>query len=398
MNPVIVQLLLQEQQVAYLITDQDLNLVDVSAEAVTLLNLDPAGAIIGQPLGQVLPEAIGLESVLHDLVRHQLPRYELNWINRETRSNQPVYLKFEFFPLPAKTPGLALFVEDMTEMGQVRQALTQHRNELRLLQDQLLKQNEALAKANAELRQLDELKSTFISVAAHELQTPLSAVIGFIEAMGDEVYGAVTPRQHEILQIMQGSTDRLFNIVKNLLDVTRIETGRLELHFEPTYLPYLIDTVVTELKNQIESKRQTLTLEIDPEIPFVSCDQNRTVQIISNLLSNAVKYTPDHGQIWIKAAHTPAEQAIHLSVIDNGVGIAKKDQRHLFKRFFRAVSAAQIQASGTGLGLFITQSLVEMQGGQIWAESELNQGSTFHVTFPLNGLTKKSEKSLRNFA
>jgi signal transduction histidine kinase len=398
MNPVIVQLLRQEQQLAYLLTDQDLNLVEITPEAAARLDLDPT-TVLGQSLGQVLPEAIGLEAILHDLVLQRLSRYELNWINRESRSKQPVYLNLKFYSLPGKeATGLALFIEDVTELGQARQALTQHRNELRLLGDQLIKQNEALAKANAELRHLDDLKSTFISVAAHELQTPLSAIIGFIEAMEDEVYGAITAKQHEILQIMQGSTDRLFNIVKNLLDVTRIETGRLELHLEPTHLPYLINTAVAELKSQVEAKGQTLALEIEPALPFVTCDPNRTVQIISNLLSNAIKYTPNHGQIRIKAEHSPADRAVQISVIDNGVGIAKHDQVHLFKRFFRAASAAQIQASGTGLGLFITQSLVEMQGGQIWAESELNQGSTFHVTFPLNGLTNQPRKSLRSLA
>jgi histidine kinase len=160
----------------------------------------------------------------------------------------------------------------------------------------------------------------------------------------------------------------------------------------------LINTAVAELKSQVEAKGQTLALEIEPALPFVTCDPNRTVQIISNLLSNAIKYTPNHGQIRIKAEHSPADRAVQISVIDNGVGIAKHDQVHLFKRFFRAASAAQIQASGTGLGLFITQSLVEMQGGQIWAESELNQGSTFHVTFPLNGLTNQPRKSLRSLA
>jgi signal transduction histidine kinase len=273
-------------------------------------------------------------------------------------------------------------VDDITEMGTLEQRLAQNRNELRLLRDRLTRQNRELDAAIAELRRLSEMKSMFVSVAAHELRTPLASISGFVELLLDERTGSLTDIQREFLEIVQSSASHLIAISNNLLDATQLELGQIELVLQPVNLPALVKTAVAEFRPQLEAKAQRLTLQFSQNLPLVLCDQTRVAQIIANLLSNASKYTPEGGSIMVSLA--PADQPfVQLSVADNGVGIPAEDQARLFDRFFRAKTGHLTEASGTGLGLYITRSLVELHGGRIWFESEPEQGSTFYVTFPV---------------
>ena len=265
----------------------------------------------------------------------------------------------------------------------VTRQLAQNRNELRLLRDQLARQNLELTAANAELRRLDEMKSAFVSVAAHELRTPLAPIKGYIEVLLDKDVGPINDEQREYLKIVQGSVDRLLKTTNNLLDVTRIEAGRVELVLQPTDLAALVETVAAEFISQLEARAQRLTLHAPPDLPPALCDETRTAQIIGNLLSNASKYTPQGGLITVSLGLAEEEGFLQLSVIDNGVGIPAEDQPKLFDRFFRAKSALLTGIGGAGLGLHITRSLVELHGGRIWFESAPDKGSTFHVTFPI---------------
>jgi signal transduction histidine kinase len=268
-------------------------------------------------------------------------------------------------------------------MGRLEQRLTQQRNDLRLLQEQLTRQNLELAAANAELRRLDEIKSQFVSVAAHELRSPLSSIIGYVEILLDRDAGPLTDHQREFLETVQRSGHRLLTITNNLLDVNRIETGRVELLLEPTDLSALAASVAAELAPQLEARAQRLALSAAPGLPPVWCDEVRAAQILGNLLSNASKYTPDGGMITVRVEPAGEEGFLQVAVADDGVGISPEDQTRLFNRFFRAGSGSSTGASGTGLGLYITRSLVELHGGHIWFESELDKGSTFFVTFPI---------------
>jgi Amt family ammonium transporter len=268
-------------------------------------------------------------------------------------------------------------------MGRLEQQVTQHRNELRLLRDQLAKQNLELAATNAELRRLDQLKSEFVSVAAHELRSPLTSIIGYVEILLDEDTDPLTDQQRDFLHVVQRGAHRLQSITNNLLDVTRIETGRVELWLEPTDLPALMESAASEFGPQLEAKAQRLTLRAVPGLPPALCDQVRAAQIISNLLSNANKYTPEGGLIVVSVTQAQEPGFLQVSVADNGVGISPEDAEKLFTRFFRAESARLSRATGAGLGLHITRSLVEQHGGRIWVESEPDHGSTFYVTFPI---------------
>ncbi len=386
MNPTVARLILQDRRIAYFTTDRELNVVEMSG-AVSILQSEQKSSL-GRPLVDLVPELIGSEGVLADILAGEQDRFQLPWINRETATGEVRYLTMVDLPYrdrAGKITGLIHLVQDVTEMGQLEQKLTQHRNELRLLRDQLIQQNRELAAANAELQRLDELKSQFVSVAAHELRTPLASINGFIEMLLDEDFGPLNTEQREYLEIVQRSAGRLLFITNNLLDATRIETGRIELVLTPADLPALAETVAAEFEPQLDAKSQRLTLRAPPGLPAALCDQARTQQIVGNLLSNANKYTPHGGSITISVEPAEEEGFLQVAVTDNGVGIPDEDQQRLFDLFFRAESAHLVDAGGAGLGLFITRSLVELHGGRIWFESEVDHGSTFYVTFPVAG-------------
>ena len=384
MNSTITQSILQDREIAYAITDRDLTVVEVGGAAGIIG--DDQSACLGRSLPDLVPELIGGEELLASILSGKLPRFELAWVNRETAEGHTTYLNIVDLPYhdhSGQIAGILHLVQDVTEMGMVDQQLAQHRNELRLLRDQMARQNLELAAANAELRRLDEIKSTFVSVAAHELRTPLSPIRGYVEVLLEEELGPLNDGQHEYLEIVRRSVDRLLNTTNNLLDVTRIEAGRVELVLQPTDLPALVETVAAECAPQLEARAQRLTLRISPGLPPALCDKTRATQVIGNLLSNASKYTPRDGLISIGLALAEEEGFLQVSVADNGVGIPVEDQPELFARFFRARNAALSSASGTGLGLYIARSLVELHGGRIWFESEPGEGSTFYVTFPI---------------
>jgi signal transduction histidine kinase len=384
MDPTIAQLILQDRKIAYAITDRHFNVLEMSG-AVDILRNDHKTSV-GQSLLELVPELVGNEAMLTDILTGNLPRFELAWVNRETTVGQTVYLTMVDLPYRGRTGriiGLIHLVEDVTEMGALQQRLAQHRNELRLLQDQLTLRNRELAAANVELQRLDELKSVFVSVAAHELRSPLSSILGYLEVLLDEEPGALNHDQREYLETTQRSTHRLLTIANELLDVTRIEAGRVELVLQPTDLSVLVEGVITEFESQLEAKAQRLSLQAPSGLPPVLCDPARAVQIVGNLLSNASKYTLQGGLISVALSPADEEGFLQVTVADNGVGISAQDQAKVFERFFRAESAVLTGANGAGMGLYITRSLVELHGGRIWFESEIDKGSTFYVTFPI---------------
>jgi signal transduction histidine kinase len=178
-------------------------------------------------------------------------------------------------------------------------------------------------------------------------------------------------------------------LVSDLQDISRIEAGQLQLQFSSEPLEDITNEVISLLLTQIEGKGQKLEIQLPEELPPMWCDNTRTVQILTNLISNAHKYTPAEGQIKIRAEQTSnqwdaeePDQVIHVSIADDGIGISPEDQKRIFQQFFRSEDNQVRETTGTGLGLSITKKLVEMQGGKLWFESELGQGTTFHFTIP----------------
>jgi signal transduction histidine kinase len=263
--------------------------------------------------------------------------------------------------------------------------LTQQRNELALLQDQLAQRNLQLEAANAELRSLDEMKSMFLGVAAHELRTPLASILGFAELLLEESGPAGwTETQLQFLHIIQRNAGRLLEIANNLLDVTRLAAGRMEVDLQPHDLGGLVEQLVAEYRPRAAAQSHQLSLAVAAPLPPALCDVMRATQIMGNLLDNATKYTPAGGAIHVCLRRADEAGFLQFSVADTGIGIPEQDQGHLFDSFYRARNSGLTKASGAGLGLHIVAALVELHGGRVWVQSQLGQGSTFYVTFPVS--------------
>lgn len=246
----------------------------------------------------------------------------------------------------------------------------------------------AMAIQNARLYQqaqtANQAKTEFMSVASHELKIPMTSIKGYAKLLTLGAGGDLNARQREFLEIISANVDRMDRLVADLLDVSRIEAGRLRLEMGRVDLNEVIETVIQSVRAQIEAKRLTLTLDIPTTLPPVWGDHGRVVQILTNLISNAYKYTPDGGQIHI-AVNGKSSRCLNISVSDTGVGISPEDQQKLFTKFFRADDPRVRDVPGTGLGLSITRSLVEIHGGEIWLQSEPDRGTTFTFTLPIAG-------------
>jgi signal transduction histidine kinase len=197
--------------------------------------------------------------------------------------------------------------------------------------------------------------------------------------------------QANFLSTIRSNVERMSTLVSDLNDNAKIEAGRLRLDYRPVDVREVVDEVIRSTRRQVEDKRQSVELQLSPLLPPIWADRTRVAQVLINLVSNAYKYTPEGGNILIGAETTEnqwdpdgAKRVAHLWVQDNGIGISFEDQARVFQRFFRSEDSKAREAPGTGLGLNITKSLVEMQGGRIWFNSEFRKGTTFHFTIPIS--------------
>ena len=236
------------------------------------------------------------------------------------------------------------------------------------------------------LKEAEQLKDEFISIAAHELRTPLAILTGFVQTLLNQTARGKGPQlaewQQKSLQGIDLATDRLVGLAEDLLDVTRVQAGRLELQREPTDLVALARRV--QARRQLTTERHTLTLVTALPHLVVQADPRRIEQVLSNLIGNAIKYSPEGGaiEVTIRVEHETREAL--LSVRDQGIGIPQHEQAQVFGRFARAGNTQAYGIRGAGLGLYLCRELVEAHGGRIWFESVEGQGSTFFVTLPLN--------------
>jgi signal transduction histidine kinase len=257
-----------------------------------------------------------------------------------------------------------------------------------------LSDSAAIAIANAQLydevQRANLAKSDFISFVAHELKNPMTSIKGYTELLAAGTVGEVNEMQANFLSTIRSNVERMSALVSDLNDNAKIEANRLRLDFKPVDVSEIVDEVLRSTKRQVEDKHQTVQLQLAPYLPMVWADRLRVAQVLTNLVSNAHKYTPEGGEILVGAEATTnqwdpegARQVVHLWVRDNGIGITVEDQAKIFQKFFRSEDSKAREVPGTGLGLNITKSLVEMQGGRIWFESEFRKGTTFHFTIPV---------------
>ncbi|GHB94314.1 sensor histidine kinase [Thermomonas carbonis] len=236
-------------------------------------------------------------------------------------------------------------------------------------------------RVEASLLQASRLKSQFLANMSHELRTPLNGIIGFSELLVDGKAGALTDRQHSFLLDIASSGNHLLHLVNDLLDISKIEAGRMELHEEMFDLATAIEEACAVLATMVASKQLELSWALEDGLVHVRLDRQKFKQVLLNLASNAVKFTDTGGSVRVTARRVGSD--LLLSVRDSGIGIAEGDRARLFVEFERLDPTNAERRPGTGLGLALTRRLVELQGGHIRVESQLGIGSEFVVTLPM---------------
>jgi len=228
--------------------------------------------------------------------------------------------------------------------------------------------------------EIDRMKSEFISLASHQLRTPLSAIKTYAHMLIDGFMGELTPPQRKSLHTIVAATDRMNELISTLLNITRIESGSITVAPKHIHIARLLDEVVKELAHAAEGKRINLTFQATKHDPIVRTDSLIVKEVVSNLVANAIKYTPDEGTVTVALKARP--HTVVISVADSGFGIPKQAQAQIFTKFFRASNVVHRETSGTGLGLYLVEGLTEQLGGKVWFESEENHGSTFYLSLP----------------
>ncbi len=231
-----------------------------------------------------------------------------------------------------------------------------------------------------ELEAASRHKSEFLANMSHELRTPLNAIIGFSEVLSERMFGELNEKQEEYLKDIYASGQHLLSLINDILDLSKIEAGRMELELADFHLPQAIENALVLVRERALRRRITLEQSIDPRLGEMRGDERKIKQVLLNLLSNAIKFTPEGGRIEVRAK--PVNGAVEVSVSDTGVGIAPEDQQAIFEEF-RQVGTAAKKVEGTGLGLALSRKFIELHGGRIWVQSQVDIGSTFTFTIPV---------------
>jgi signal transduction histidine kinase len=256
---------------------------------------------------------------------------------------------------------------------------------LRAVQDQynaeLAAKNEQLEARNRDVERANRLKSEFLASMSHELRTPLHTIIGFSELLVEQLEGPLNEKQQRFLSHILQDSRHLLELINEVLDISKIEAGKLELQKERVDFAGALAEAVAGVQQQAAAK----SIQIDIRNEFrgsLYADRVRLKEILYNLLSNALKFTPDRGGVWVETL--VRDQHLQITVGDSGIGVDSKEHESIFEKFYQVGSTTKGTREGTGLGLPITRKLVELHGGEIWLESAPGQGSRFYFTLPLN--------------
>jgi len=279
-------------------------------------------------------------------------------------------------------------IEDITERKLIEQELQQkneqldvQNEELQSQSEELMVQQQELIEKSRELEEASQAKSEFLANMSHELRTPLNAVIGFSQLLADGIPGEVNKEQEQCLNDILGSGEHLLSLINDVLDLSKVEAGKIELKPESLNLADVIDDVVQTVKPMLADNRHRLEFSLEEELPQVRADEGKLKQIFLNLMSNAIKFTAPGGMLGIEVSRDG--DWCQVSVVDDGIGIKKEDQGRIFEPFTQVDFLPGKKRGGTGLGLALTRQFVEMCGGKIWVESEYGKGSKFTFTLLL---------------
>lgn len=258
------------------------------------------------------------------------------------------------------------------------------------LQERITEATKKLRRTNEKLRTLDQTKDDFISMASHQLRTPLTSVKGYVSMVLEGDAGKVTPLQRKLLNQSFVSSQRMVYLISDLLNVSRLRTGKFVIEATPTNLAKVIQDEVEQLKETAKGRNLTLTFNHPEHFSTYMLDETKMRQVIMNFIDNAIYYTPSGGHITINLVEKP--QQIEFTVVDDGIGVPKDEQHHLFSKFYRAHNAKRARPDGTGLGLFMAKKVIVAQGGATIFKSQENRGSTFGFSFAKEKLTPDSPR------
>ncbi|MCC6602582.1 MAG: HAMP domain-containing histidine kinase [Anaerolineae bacterium] len=367
------------QRLAYAQLSPDLRIKQTSANFanMALAAPQPEAELVDQLLSDVLWEFVGAEAALHDVWTGQAPFFRLAHVNREQPDGTMHYLTFTVYRLEEEVTleGLLLLVEDDTEYGRLHHQLVQDRNELRLVQGKL-------AAANSELSRIDRMKSLFLSMAAHDLRTPLSAIQGYAEMLLLGIAEPGSPKSFQYLDIIQQQSARLNQLIDDIVDLDLIEQGKLTLNLNACDVNPLLQEAASAFKFQLERRRITVHYELVAGPLLIWADAEKMLRVLDNLVGNAVKYMSGQGQITLRSQRQ-AGQAV-IEVEDTGPGMTAEQLDNLFVLYYRSKEVEKSPVKGTGLGLFIVKTMVEAHGGQIQVASLPGKGSKFTIRLPLH--------------
>jgi len=356
--------LVQAAPVAIVGVDMDGNVLSWYGGAEGMFGWS-ADEVIGRPLANVPPEKQEEFRALRSRVRHGDSIVGVE-THRVRKDGSRIDVSISYAPLhdhARRIVGAIIVYQDITE---------------RLL---VAEQRQAREAAEA----ASHAKSNFLANMSHELRTPLNAIIGFSELLGDQTFGPLNERQQRYVNNVHNSGRHLLQLVNDILDLAKIEAGRLTLEPESIDLAVLLHDMQRGLEPLAVAKRQTFVLEAPEGLPPLIADRGKVKQILYNLLSNAIKFTEDGGRLGVRAASVQADHGqpqIEIAVWDTGIGIAPEDIQRLFLEFEQLDSSYVRQQEGTGLGLALTKRLIEAHGGRIWVESKVGEGSTFIFVLP----------------
>jgi signal transduction histidine kinase len=271
-------------------------------------------------------------------------------------------------------------VDNRDEFGALAERMNNMSAELRRLYEEQRDAARQLETLNSQLARASQAKSEFLANMSHELRTPMNAILGFTEMILDDIYGDVPPEVRGPIQDVRTCGQQLLRLINDVLDLSKIEAGRMELSLTDYSVQEVVETARTSLRSLAAEKGLDFTAEVQADIPLAYGDGKRITQCLTNLVGNALKFTKQ-GSVTIRA-RLDGDRVVY-SVADTGIGIPNDQLDHIFGEFRQVDSSVSREFGGTGLGLSITKTFVELHGGRIWVESEPGRGSTFHFAIPL---------------
>jgi signal transduction histidine kinase len=340
-----------------LVLDANRDIVLINPKTAEILNFD-ASTLENQPLPQILgrsesPVELKLTQMLYDNLLEALVEIEAGETSAQFRleaGRKVVMVALAPVVLGADEPGsIVAVLRDISKEAEI-----------------------------------ERLKNEFISTVSHELRTPMTSIKGYADLLlsSRAQIGELNPMQHRFVEVIQSNADRLTELVNDILEISHIETGRIKLKFESLDIIKIIKDVTVSFEGQMVKKVLDFSFSLPDHLPAVYADKARLTQVLVNLLGNAWQYTPEGGKITVSAK--VVDDLVQVDVEDSGVGIVEEDLKYIFDRFFRSERTEVQVFDGTGLGLSITKSFVDMLGGQIWVKSQIEVGSTFSFTVPLD--------------